>query len=147
MVLPAGGIFELDDADKVAAVGARTHLAVRGDSLVDRSLPIPWTFAASDLLHILVATQEVDPVPLFELLPESKIDGRTVPNHEELPAFWNSLAQRVCSATFQTPHVMLLAALGLIRRSQVPHEMAAQIEGVEMSDGVLLEHFRPILPD
>ena len=89
-------------------------------------------------LHIrLLPAQETDSAALLPAVPLLEIDPGAIPHIGHLAPMGRALAQRCNAEPLERPHVVLLAARGLLGDRQMGQRVRAQIQGKEMPGGIL----------
>lgn len=126
------------DAAQHDSVGGGADLFVALHPAVGRIGAIPAEVAAADDREVLLgAADEVDVVSVFEVVSEPEVDPRRIPDEDGLLPDGDPFADTGRAGALHGAHVVLLAAVDLVAKGEMAQRVAAQVEQVEVADGVV----------
>ena len=102
--------------------------------MVDWVIGFPWMLPHGLQGHVFfLQADKIDARGMFQVVPESEVDARLVPDVEDLASTGSPLAEDFGTQTFKGVDIVLLPAFP---HRQMTEGTATQIQGVEVSGGV-----------
>lgn len=121
-----------------AAGSRRADLLVALRPAVDGIGAIPGKIEAADDREVLLgAADEVDAVAVLEFVPEPEVDARGIPDEDGFLPEGYPFADDGRAGALDGAHVVLLAAVDRVAKGEMAQRVAAQVEQVEVADGVV----------